>query len=159
MFRRCVAVVMALAALAACGGSDDSDSDTGGGDLAMGASAPVEKGTLTISAPSAVTTDAGIALEVQVALEAGDSDGEVPNIGLMCAGEPSMGTYLASSTIALGDPVPAGTTATGALQLILPTGLTACATPAYVVGEVNGFQDTQVRWLLDDALAAKITAA
>lgn len=143
---------LALAlALSACTGADDAD----GGAEETASSDPVAENAAEVGVGDPVELPDGLSVTV-TAMEVGgdtggpwvsaevvvenptDVEGAVPTFGLVCAEGPAIGDYAAGSTVVIGDPLPAGETVTGTLNLLLPgdtrsgTAVPTCTAPAYV---------------------------
>ncbi|MFW6775141.1 hypothetical protein ACOACO_12725 [Nocardioides sp. CPCC 205120] len=93
-----------------------------------------------------------------------DRETAVPSFGIVCGDEPAVGEYVAGSTLLIGDPLAAGTSAEGTLNLLLPgdtrTGtVPECTTPAYVEVSAVGSIDpdaTSARFPLPDDVLAEL---
>lgn len=126
--------------LAACGGSDSPSTSS------------TPSVTVAVSSQAVGGDDLGAWLTATVAVTAGDVDGKVPTvIGIRCSGGDTIGEYQAQSTLELAAPVPAGTTVTGDLNLLVPgdtrTGapVPTCTAPAVIVAGEQTFPiDDQV---------------
>ncbi|HEY1135161.1 MAG TPA: hypothetical protein VGE77_11355 [Nocardioides sp.] len=147
------AVALVLApALAACSGDDGSgDSSVEGtstpdpvaenaAEVAVGDTVELPDGlTVTVAAMELGGDTGGPWVTTEVVVEnPTDNEGAVPTFGLVCAEGPAIGDYAAGSTVVIGDPIPAGGTVTGTLNLLLPgdtrsgAEVPTCTAPAYV---------------------------
>lgn len=143
---------LALAlALSACSGTDDGDPDAedtttpdpvaeNAAEVGVGDAVELPDGiTVTVSGMELGGDSGGPWVSAEVVVEnTTDAEGAVPTFGLVCAEGPAIGDYAAGSTIVIGDPLPAGETLTGTLNLLLPgdtrsgAEVPTCTAPAYV---------------------------
>ena len=121
---------------------EQSRADQGAATVAVGAPGQMEGGIRFTVKNLAVGGDGSgpwLVATVHVENPTGD-DATVPNVGIACAGTAAdkLGGYQASSTIRLGDDLPARSFRDGTLNLLLPgdsrTGVTTppCSTPAHI---------------------------
>ncbi|WZH53462.1 MAG: hypothetical protein PIR53_05545 [Nocardioides alkalitolerans] len=151
MKRIALGTIALTLALSACSGSDDADGDAAG----TATSDPVAENAAEVSVGDEVVLPDGLSVTVTAMTVGGDTggpwvsaevvvenptdvEGAVPTFGLVCAEGPAIGDYAAGSTVVIGDPLPAGETVTGTLNLLLPgdtrsgTQVPTCTAPAYV---------------------------
>lgn len=120
-----------------------------------------ENSRFTITGYTVDGDEAGPWLNAQVRGEAATAAGTVPyTIAIRCASSTDTGGWLARSTVALSQEIPAGSFVEGTVGLLLPGDgrfgepITPCETPAVVIIEA----ENEASWAIPDDVIAELNA-